>query len=271
MKKILIILNESRISQHVIQSAINIAKESRSILEAVFLNDISSLNFGYPFPNDLFLAGEKFSSKSRSEESMRLIQSDVQLFKDTCEEFKIEYKIEIDKTVSLTHLIDLSRFSDLIIADSGSDSDEYSLKDILLDAHCPVLLVSRNAEPIAKIFLAYDGSPSSMYAIKMFSYIFPELKNLPAHFFQIASENITEIPQLNEIKVWASKHFSNLNFKLIAGNARKELVEYIKQDSEKVIVVMGAYSGSSIARLFLKSMSESVINETNASVFITHE
>ena len=219
----------------------------------------------------MYLTEKKLSEESRSEESLRSIESVVQVFKDACGEFEIEYKIEIDKTVSLKHLIDLSCFSDLIIADSRSDSNEYSFKDILADAHCPVLLVPWNAASAEKIFLAYDGTSSCMYAIKMFSYIFSEFKDLPAQFFHIASSDVTEIPNANEVKNWASAHFSNLNFKLIKGTAKKELVEYIKQDSEKAIVVMGAYSRSSISQLFLKSMAESVINETNASLFITHE
>ena len=105
----------------------------------------------------------------------------------------------------------------------------------------------------------------------MFSYIFPELQNLPAQFFHIASDNVTEIPHLNEIKTWASKHFSNINYKLISGNARNQLADYIRPASEKAMVVMGAYGRSSVSRLFLKSMSDYVINETNALLFIAHE
>ena len=45
MKKILIILNESHIPQQVIKRAIHIAKETNSLLEAVFINDINGINF----------------------------------------------------------------------------------------------------------------------------------------------------------------------------------------------------------------------------------
>ncbi len=271
MKKILIILNESHIPQQVIKRAIHIAKESNSILKAVFINDINGLNFGYPFPNDLYLMGEKVRAETRTEESMKLLESLAQQFKDECNEQGINYTIEIDKAVSIKHLINLSSFADLIIADSKSDSNEYSLKDLLADAHCPLLLVSKNAEPIEKIYVAYDGSASSMYAVKMFSYIFPEYKNFNVHLFHIAAGDSSAIPHLDEIKSWASKHFSNIKFELITGSTKKQLVEHIRQGSEKTIIVMGAYSGSSITRLFLKSTAESVINETNASLFITHQ
>lgn len=271
MKKILIILNESHIPQQVIKRAIHIAKETNSLLEAVFINDINGLNFGYPFPNDLYLLGDKVRAETRTAESMRLLESIAKEFKDECNEHSVEHKIEIDKAVSLKHLISLSSFADLIIADSKSDSDEYSLKDLLADAHCPLLLVSKNAEPFNKIFVAYDGSASSMYAVKMFSYIFPEYINFNVHFFQITDGEIDEIAHLGEIKSWATMHFSNIKFELIKGGIKKEMVGHLLDGSEKAIIVMGAYSGSSIARLFLKSTSESVINETNASLFITHQ
>lgn len=270
MKKILIILNESRIPQHLIKTAVGIAKETNAMLEAVFMNDTSSLNGGYPFPNDLYFTGTALLMESRSEEAMNAIENDIKLFKDACDEYKVAYKIEVNKSVSIKHLIDLSLFADLIIADSKSDSEDYDIKDLLIDAHCPLLLVSRLAEAVKKIFLSYDGSTSSMYAIKMFSYIFPEYKNLPTQFFHIAGD-VGEIPHLDEIKTWAAKHFTNLDFKLITGNTRKELVEHIRPGSESSVIVMGAYSGSSISRLFLKSMADSVINETHASLFITHE
>ncbi|MEP6713701.1 MAG: universal stress protein [Ferruginibacter sp.] len=270
MKKILIILNLSHTPPQLIKTAVKIAKESDSFLEAIFLNDTASPNFSYPFPNDMYLTGEHASVKKRSEESMELMLSIAAEFRDECEIEEIQFNMEIDRTVSVAHLITLSRFADLVIADSKSDSDEYNLRDLLADAHCPLMLVSKNAAPFQKIFVAYDGTASSMYALKMFSYIFPEYKNYPVHFFQIANADTGTIQHLDEIKSWASKHFSNIKFKLITGTVKNELVEYIRQNSEKIILVMGAYSGSAIARLFLKSTAELVINETSASLFITH-
>ncbi|MEO7522703.1 MAG: universal stress protein [Ferruginibacter sp.] len=271
MKKIVLILNATHTPAQLIKTALKIAKGSNSLLEAIFLNDINSLNFSYPFPNDMYLTGEHPSAKTRSEENMKLMRSIATEFRDACEAAEIEFSIEIDSTVSFARLISLSRFADLIIADSKSDSDEYSLRDLLADAHCPLLLVSKNAEPVQKIFIAYDGTPSSMYAVKMFSYIFPEYKDYQVHLFQIADADTVRIKHIEEIKSWASKHFSNIKFELITGNVKNELVTYIRPESEKIIIVMGAYSGSAIARLFLKSTAESVIDGTNASLFITHQ
>ncbi len=270
MKKMLLILNVRHTPAKVVTTAVRMAKESNSLLEAIFLDDTGALNLSYPFPNDMYMTSELVSARNVSQERIDLMLSLAAEFRDECESSKIEFTIEIDRTVSVAHLISMSRFADLIIADSKDDSDEYSLKDLLADAHCPLLLVSKYADPINKICIAYDGTTSSMNAAKMFSYIFPEYKDYNVQFFQIAGAETTSIEHLDEIESWASKHFTNINFKLISGNVKNELLEFIRAGSEKTILVMGAYSASAITRLFLKSTSEAVINETNASLFITH-
>ncbi|MBC7933817.1 MAG: universal stress protein [Rhizobacter sp.] len=271
MKKILLILNESSIPQQVIKRAMDIAKQTNSLLEAIFLNDTNGIDFGYPFPNDLYLLSDKVQGATKKENSKKLLASLAREFKDECIEQNIEYKIEIDRVVSMENLLKLSCFADLIIADSKSDSDEYDLKDLLADAHCPLLLVSKNAEPLEKIYVAYDGSASSMYALKMFSYIFPECKDFPLYLFQFGSQTNDRIPYIDEIKSWAGKHFTNIKFDLIAGDAKHDLAEHIRVGAEKAIIIMGSYSTSSIARLFIKSTSSYVIHQTNASLFITHQ
>jgi nucleotide-binding universal stress UspA family protein len=270
MKKILIILNESEMPQHVIKSALRIGQESKSFLEAIFINDLNNMNADYPFPNDLYLTNDRVTNEMSIEASKKRLENSVQEFKDKCIEKGIAYKIEIDKSVSIKHLIKLSSYADLIITDATSDSIEYSLKDLLADAHCPLLLISKNAVVVEKIYVAYDGSTSSMYALKMFSYIFPEYKNFNIHFFQISKSEDSEITQLNELESWVAQHYANANYELIKGNTDIELMEHIRYDAEKTILVMGAYSGSSIRRLFLKSTADAIIKNTNVSLFITH-
>lgn len=48
------------------------------------------------------------------------------------------------------------------------------------------------------------------------------------------------------------------------------MVVHIRDGSEKAIIVIGSYRGSSIIRLFLKRTAETVINETNGSLFFMH-
>ena len=65
----------------------------------------------------------------------------------------------------------------------------------------------KNAEAVTKVYVDYDGSASSMHAVKMLSYIFREYMNFNIRFFQIAAGDINEIAHLDEIKSWATMHF----------------------------------------------------------------
>jgi len=270
MKKIIIILNESHIANQVIKRAISIAKATNSLIEAIYINDMDGLNYAYPFPNDLYLLTSPIYNESRMQESNKLLQDLAKEFSTECKAEGIAYKIDIEKYVSVAHVISLSNYADLIIADSKSNSDEYSIRDILIDANCPLLLVSRNAEQIENIVFTYDGTSSSFYAIKMFSYVFPEYKDFFIKLVHMAPTAGESIPDLIEIKSWAERHFINLKFESIKGDPRKDMVALLSENASRTLVVLGAYGRSALSRLFLKSTAESIINDTDCSLFITH-
>ena len=79
-----------------------------------------------------------------------------------------------------------SIYADLVIIDSTETLSHYSEKaptgfihELLPDVKCPVMLVPHKFRPVDKLVLLFDGDPSSVHAIKMLSYIMPELKKYP--------------------------------------------------------------------------------------------
>jgi hypothetical protein len=50
------------------------------------------------------------------------------------------------------------------------------IRDLLTDTQCPVLLTPTRFKPFKKLVLLYDGEPSSVHAIKIFSYLRPNSK-----------------------------------------------------------------------------------------------
>ena len=165
--KILVLLNGTLTPQHVVDSAISIAKTTSSLLHAVFLNYAVDLaEYNYPFPNDLSLTRNNLTGKTIAEENAELLESNMQLFKDECQAEKVNFYIEPDQETSLGRLKGLSAFSDVILADANENLHQYHIADLLVDAHCPVYLASKDVGKIENIILTYDGSFSSMYAIK---------------------------------------------------------------------------------------------------------
>jgi hypothetical protein len=83
-------------------------------------------------------------------------------------------------------LIQETVFADLLILDEhlsftyvGAQQLSSFVIDILEDAHCPVLVVPEKARVTEHVYLCYDGTPSSVMAIKMYSYLFPEWCSKP--------------------------------------------------------------------------------------------
>jgi nucleotide-binding universal stress UspA family protein len=70
---------------------------------------------------------------------------------------------------------------------------------------------------------------------------------------------------------WLPQHFPVLQKQILQGNLQKELVSFIRKNDEQAVVVMGAYGRNAVSRLFHRSLSNIVIEETNALLFIMHE
>ena len=75
-----------------------------------------------------------------------------------------------------------TRFADLLIIGSEiffkniSDNDSnIFLKHTLQHTECPVMVVPEKFYFPSQNILAYDGSASSVFAIKQFAYLFPDL------------------------------------------------------------------------------------------------
>lgn len=104
-------------------------------------------------------------------------------FTKLCDKYGIEYRIhEHFESFSMESLQKEMRFADLAIIDSEAfyknyddDQPNSHLKTVLHNAECPVLLVPEGFDKIENIILAYDGSEASVFAIKQFANLLPEL------------------------------------------------------------------------------------------------
>jgi hypothetical protein len=272
MKKVMVVLNGLHVSNYIVPAALNLAKSTGSFLHAIFLSqNPHQLEYSYFFPNDLTLTENYLTGKSIAEEDMEMIEKNIRYFEDECKLMNVAFLIDSKRKYSLNELISFSEFFDLILIDARVHLYEYLLSDLLADAHCPVLLTTAEMEAINQITFAYDGSYSSMYAIKIFTYLFPEWKDKSTDLIHIVSKENSALPNEMPVASWLTSHYTNLKTQVIHGNVQAALLEYLKPVSKKTLLVMGAFGRSSVSRMLHKSLSHAVINQTNASVFITHK
>jgi hypothetical protein len=271
MNKVLMILDGTHVPAYLLDTVTNISYIANYHLHALFLNkEPTGLQYDYFFPNDYSLVENPLTGKSIEQENKEIIAANIQTFKDTCGLAGLSYSIDERGDYSLGELLQLTAFCDLVLADAKSNFYEFLLSDLLTDAHCPFLLTKQTLAAPDKIVLAYDGSLSSIYAIKMFTYLFPQWKDVPLQVVYISEGGNRSLPREAQIRSWLTLHYTTIAEHVLTGSRLQALADFINTDSNRKMVIMGAYGKKGVSRLFHKSITEAVTDSSNAAIFIAH-
>jgi hypothetical protein len=167
-------------------------------------------------------------------------------------------------------------FSDLLIIGSeafygtpGKDYLQDSLRELLHISKCPVIVVPEKFKYPQTNILAYDGSNSSVFAIKQFSYLFPGLRGNKTILVYVKEDKGYEIPEEEYIAELAGRHFPDLTLIRLHDNRKRLFNEWLNNNKQPILV-SGAFGRSTISQLFTKSFAYEVICEHKLPVFIAH-
>lgn len=201
------------------------------------------------------------------------IEKNIKVFISLYQKNNIKYKVHkdlYDKTISL--LTTESRFADLMIIGSevfytGGNAGPFEyLKDTLHHAECPVMIVPEKFSPPSQVILAYDGSESSVYAIKQFAYLFPELCKLNTMLVYFGDEKQT-IPSKDLIEELVSANFEKFSIRKICDEDKSNFDEWLSERWNPVLV-SGSFNPSGISELFKRSFVIQTIKQHKTSVFL---
>lgn len=198
-------------------------------------------------------------------------------FEDFCETEGIRYKMHMDTgQITVKAIIEESRFADLLIINNekfyeymGSDASNPTLKDALHRSECPVLVLPEKILPPERIILAYDGSASSVYAIKQFAYLFPQWKEMETMLVYADKDPEAGIPHEEYIKEFVSLHFSHVQY-YKADAVRENLFGRLSAHERKTLVVTGSFGRSSASQLLRRSFAADLLSKHQLPVFISH-
>lgn len=205
------------------------------------------------------------------------IETNVDKFEQLCQKNFIEYRVHKDlNETSISQLVKETLFADLMIIGSEvfykngivQGPDEY-LKDALHNTECPVIIVPEEFDFPAHIILAYDGSASSVFAIKQFAYLFPELCNREAILVYVGDEK-HDIPDQALIKELAARHFENLTITKVASDRKNRFKTWFEEHKNSLLV-SGSFGRSGVSELFSRSFIIDIIKEYKTPVFIAHK
>lgn len=273
MKKIIIPFDGNHFSKGAFSFAQNLHEINPVLLTGVFLPAVDYARFFF-FPA-AFAAPEYVPVMQNFEEQD--VESNVGDFARQCEKNGIEYRVHKDVyEFTIPQLSKESRFADLMIIGSESfyrEGTQYGtnqyLKDALRNTECPVIIVPEKYDFPSQIILAYDGSESSVFAIKQFAYLFPELCNLKT-ILVYAGNDKHDIPEPVSIKELATRHYPDLTITKLNSDTKNDLNKLLNE-YDKSIVVSGSFGRSEISELFNKSFIMGIIKKYKTPVFIAHK
>lgn len=277
MKKIIATFDGLKYAKSTEQAALFLARKTGAHLVGVFLDDptYTSYNIYEAIKTD-GLSDPTLKKLEEQDQSTRARSA--ALFRQTMEEGGVEYTLHHDKNFASQEVKHESIYADLLLVSMKESMVHYRekppttfIRNLLADTQCPAWLVTDKFQPPEKIILLYDGEPSSVYAIKMFSYLLPQLKFLPTEVLTINPEKKSlHLPDNRLMKEFMKRHFPQAVYKVRKGFAEDEIVKFLKLQPPHTLVVMGAYRRSAVSRWFRESMADVLMKEIKLPLFIAH-
>lgn len=277
MKKILLVLDAAHIDTEIINFACNFATLSNATLTGLFFGNYEEetpdvqMEFGAPYIE------EPPVTSIGPNISLQQLEDHITLFKRTCAVRGIRCQVQFNNnSYGAEYIIEESRFSDLLIIKASATRETRSkdtptpfVKDVLAAAECPVLVAPTNLSEIKEIVFAYDGSRSAVFAIKQFTYLFPELAEKKAIVLQVNKEEDMPVTEQEHLGKWLRLHYASIGFQVLQGKATEELFSYL-HDRQHTIVVMGAYGRNGLSELIKPATASPLLKTINLPFFITH-
>lgn len=278
MKKFIAVFDGFKMSESTLEYSIQFAKLANAHLVGVFIEDFLYHNYNI---YHVLETSEKAQEliKELNEEDKKMRDEAANKFQKACEKAKLNFSIHRDKSLALQELLHESIFADLIIINEHDDfkrkpeeSPTTFMKEFLRDVQCPVLVVPNVVRSIDKVVLLYDGSPSSIYAIKSYSYIFDNILNVPIEVFTVRNQFIEKrrLPDNKLMREFIKRHFASVTYTVKNGKTTKEIIGHFQNYDENTLIVLGAYRRSDLSRWFKTSMADILMMELDSILFIAH-
>lgn len=274
MKKILIVFDGEHFPEEVMQYAERMNEHNPILLTGIFLPSVEYTNLIYYMGG---MQGYNFTTLEDVEGDAKAIAANIERFKERCVQQGLEHRVHSSMSgTALNTIVRESRFADLLLlggdkffTNLSEHDQQVRMDDTAEMAECPVLIIPDGYGYPESVILAYDGSESSVYAIKQFAYILPELAKKNTTMIYVAEEG-KEFPHFDNIKELAARHYPNLDFNKVDANPGVYFNTWV-QNENKSLLVAGSYARGAISKLFKKSFVKELVHNTQIPIFIAHK
>lgn len=272
MKRILVVLDQEKWNKDAVDFGCYLAKLSKSRVTGIFLQHFNEDNFVETIKHR-----ENNHNRSDKQTATQPLEAlSVKRFREACICRDTSFSIPQNCMATKEELIEETRFADLVVIDPAlslkheiEPSPTKVVKDIMQHAHCPVLLAPESFNEISEVIFTYDGSQSSVYAIKQFNYLFPQFINSKITVLEVNPSGTKEIIEEQKLMEWMNTHYAHVNYAVPSGNPVDKLIKYLLP-RHKAIVIMGAYGRSFFSNLIRSSAAGPIAGTVINPIFITH-
>ncbi|MBO9562659.1 MAG: universal stress protein [Niastella sp.] len=278
MEKILIALDGGSPGKDTLSFGIYLSRLTHSAITGIFLENQPEAE--RPVVKNLYdgtyLGWEVDENSPEWQAKMEKITRNIDQFRTYYNNHDIVTRVHRDEGMPVKELVTETRYADLLLLDpETSFRDEFEklptsfVEEMLTQAECPVIIAPASFLGIEEIVFTWDGSQSAVFAIKQFTYLFPQLKDKKAIIVQAGEAAERNYADKEKLQEWLEAHYVQINWEQLTGEVGTALFGYLL-NKKKVFIVLGAYGRSQVSRFFRHSHAEKILKTITQPIFITH-
>lgn len=277
MEKISAAFDGLKFSTSTLEYGIEFASKSDALLSGIFLDDFTHHSYNiYDIVGTHGVSKEKVKRLVNADKATRL--KSAATFVQACMKAHVKYVVHHYKSIASQELIKESIYTDLVLISSDETFSHFTedpptqfIKDLLIDIQCPVIIIPPEYKAIEKVVLLYDGKPASVFAIKMFNYMLPWMKELKTEVVSVMDPHDSlELPDNESIRDFVKYHYPLASYNILYGKPEEEIVSFLEGFDKNALIVLGAYNRNAVSRWFKISMADILMKEISMPLFVAH-
>ncbi|HEX5153401.1 MAG TPA: hypothetical protein VFW07_18255 [Parafilimonas sp.] len=264
MRKLLLATNAAEVKASAIDFGCYIANLTQSPLTGIFIENRKNREIVDTPVASWDEAYEVVSDKE--------IHENESLFLNRCLHNEARHSIHHVQGDPLHEMVKESLYADIILTDGNTSFAEYDgwpskfVKELLENAKCPLIITPFEFDEINEVVFTYDGTDSSIFAIKQFIYLLPEFKDVKITLLQVLKDEGDDITEQEKLKGFLMMHYNAVHYGILSGDAETELFKKFLAQRNKILV-MGAYGRK---KIFNRSTADILLKTLDIPIFITH-
>jgi nucleotide-binding universal stress UspA family protein len=268
MKKIIAAFDALKLSASTKDYTIDLAKEIPATITGIFIENQTEHIDG-----TIRTIGEKKKLNAGHQKDRKEV---LKTFETSCRDAHVNYTLNRDHQLPIHELLNESIYADLLVINVNETFTPYPqapptrfIRQLLAETQCPVFVVPDNYSHVEKVVLLYDGSPSSVYAIKVFNYLFKNQKSPEVEVITVMEhEEDGHMANGKLIREFMNRHYPQATYTMLKGQPEDTISEYISKLKGNALVVMGGYQRSSVLKSFKVTVTDTLMRKLKFQLFI---